>query len=117
MVRVILTAIGFLLAPIVLISCFLAVKQQFFREPCRPYVDTELAIATIESELRKASNSGILDGAKPVIEEIEEIQNFAQWPDQKAYSFRLMGAASGNGPHAVIDPCGGVDISGSLSGK
>ena len=60
LLRVLLTAVSFLLAPIVLIIGFLAVKQQFIREPCRPYVDTEFAIATIESELRRLATPRFL---------------------------------------------------------
>jgi hypothetical protein len=119
MLRVILAALGFLSAPIVLLFGYVAVKMTFFPEPCRPYVDRAFAISTIETRLKKPGASGALKGAKPSISQIEEIENFAQdkLPGQKAYKFRLVGANTWNWPLAIVDPCGGLYLTGNLSGN
>jgi len=54
MIRVILTAIGFLLAPIAWIINVLPMRQEFIREAYRPCFDPEVAIATNEAYYKKS---------------------------------------------------------------
>ncbi len=119
MLRILLAIIGFLVAPIVATFTYILVKQSYFSEPCRSYVDTTFAIETIEAYLRKPSSMAFRQGLEPEIIEIEEIGNFAaeKGPDERAYRFRLIGVRSNNLPTARVDACGWFEFAGYLSGN
>jgi len=119
MLRVILAIVGFLFAPILLAFSYILVKQTYFPKPCRSYVDTEFAVATIEADLKRVRSLALREGVRAKVVEIEEVGNFSdnKGPDERAYLYRLQGVRGSALPLVRVDACGRLEFAGDPSGN